>query len=48
MIVQEALGRMEWGVQQATRGFVHPARIANLWPRERFLGLRERRLPAQP
>jgi DNA polymerase (family 10) len=43
------LGRMEWGVQQATRGFVDPARIANLWPRERFLGwLRERRLRAQP
>jgi len=32
------LGRMEWGVLQAMRGFVDPARIANLWPRERFLG----------
>jgi len=38
-------GRMEWGVLQATRGWVEPARIANLWPRERFLGwLRERRM----
>jgi DNA polymerase (family 10) len=43
------LARMEWGVQQATRGFVDPARIANLWPRERFLGwLRERRGRARP
>jgi DNA polymerase (family 10) len=31
-------GRMEWGVLQATRGWVEPSRIANLWPRERFLG----------
>ncbi len=30
--------RMEWGVLQATRGWVDPSRIANLWPRERFLG----------
>ncbi len=30
--------RMEWGVLQATRGWVEPSRIANLWPRERFLG----------
>ena len=30
-------GRMEWGVLQATRGWVEPSRIANLWPRERFL-----------
>lgn len=29
--------RMEWGVAQATRGWVDPERIANLWPRERFL-----------
>ena len=29
--------RMEWGVSQAMRGFVDPARVANLWPRERFL-----------
>jgi histidinol phosphatase-like PHP family hydrolase len=35
--------RMEWGVLQATRGFVEPSRIANLWPRERFLGWVERR-----
>ena len=31
------LARMEWGVQQAMRGFVEPSRIANLWPRDRFL-----------
>ena len=30
--------RMEWGVLQATRGWVEPSRIANLWSRERFLG----------
>jgi DNA polymerase (family X) len=30
--------RMEWGALLATRGFVEPARIANLWPREKFLG----------
>jgi DNA polymerase (family 10) len=36
--------RMEWGVQHATRGFVDPARIATLWPRDRFLEwLRQRR-----
>lgn len=29
--------RVEWGVLQATRGWVDPARIANLWPRARFL-----------
>jgi DNA polymerase (family X) len=32
------LARMEWGVLQATRGWVDPSRIANLWPREKFLG----------
>ncbi len=38
------LARMEWGVLQATRGWVEPSRIANLWPREKFLGwLREGR-----
>lgn len=38
------LSRMEWGVLQATRGWVEPSRIANLWPRDRFLGwLRQRR-----
>jgi DNA polymerase (family 10) len=43
------LERMEWGVQQAMRGLVHPARIANLWPRERFLGwVRQRREKAAP
>lgn len=29
--------RMEWGVLQATRGWVDPARVANLWPRAQFL-----------
>jgi DNA polymerase (family 10) len=38
------LARMEWGALHATRGWVEPSRIANTWPRERFLGwLRERR-----
>lgn len=32
------LARMEWGVLQATRGWVEPSRIANLWPRDKFLG----------
>ena len=32
------LARMEWGVLQATRGWVELSRVANLWPRERFLG----------
>jgi len=32
------LARMEWGVRHATRGWVDPSRIANFWPRERFLG----------
>ena len=36
--------RMEWGVLQATRGWVDPARVANLWPRAKFLDwLRARR-----
>jgi DNA polymerase (family 10) len=36
--------RMEWGVLQATRGWVEPGRIANLWPRDKFLEwLRSRR-----
>jgi DNA polymerase (family 10) len=29
--------RMEWGVLHATRGWVDPGRVANLWPRARFL-----------
>ena len=29
--------RMEWGVLHATRGWVDPDRVANLWPRARFL-----------
>ncbi len=38
------LERMEGGTLHATRGWVDPARIANTWPRERFLEwLRERR-----
>ena len=35
--------RMEWGALQATRGFVDPARVANLWPREKFLSWVEAR-----
>jgi DNA polymerase (family 10) len=31
------LTRMEWGVLQASRGFVDPARIANTWPKKKFL-----------
>ena len=31
------LARMEWGALQATRGWVDVSRIANTWPRERFL-----------
>jgi DNA polymerase (family X) len=31
------LERMEGGAAQATRGWVQPSRIANTWPRERFL-----------
>ncbi len=34
---EREFARMEWGVLQATRGWVDPSRIANLWPRERFL-----------
>jgi DNA polymerase (family 10) len=37
------LARMEFGALHATRGWVDPARIANLWPRERFLSWRRRR-----
>jgi DNA polymerase (family 10) len=36
------LARMEWGVQHATRGWTDPGRIANLWPRARFLEWREK------
>jgi len=32
------LDRMQWGALLATRGWVDPARVANLWPREKFLG----------
>jgi DNA polymerase (family 10) len=31
------VARMEWGVAHAIRGWVDPARVANLWPRKRFL-----------
>ncbi len=31
------LARMDWAPLQAARGWVEPARIANAWPRERFL-----------
>jgi DNA polymerase (family 10) len=37
------LARMEWGVLHATRGWVPPAKIANTWPKEKFLDWRERR-----
>ena len=37
------LARMEWGVLQATRGFVDPARVANSWPRKKFLDWVEKR-----
>jgi histidinol phosphatase-like PHP family hydrolase len=30
--------RMEWGALLATRGWVDPTRIANLWPRDKFMG----------
>ena len=46
---EREFARMEWGVLQATRGWVEPSRIANLWPRERFLKwVRQRRSRAQP
>jgi len=31
------LGNVAWGVSHARRGWVEPARVANTWPRERFL-----------
>ena len=37
------LARMEWVVLQAARGWVDPARIANTWPRKRFLAWVEER-----
>jgi DNA polymerase (family 10) len=37
------LERMEWGALQASRGWVDPSRIANTWPRERFLAWMRRR-----
>jgi DNA polymerase (family 10) len=39
------LARMDWAPLHAARGWVEPARIANTWPRERFLEwLREGRV----
>lgn len=32
------LGNTAWGVRHALRGWVAPGRVANTWPRERFLG----------
>ena len=37
------LARMEWGVLHATRGWVDPSRIANTWPKEKFLEWVEKR-----
>jgi len=38
------LARMEFGTLQAIRGWVEPSRVANTWPREKFLEwLRRRR-----
>ncbi len=37
------LARMEWGALHATRGWVEPSRIANRWPREKFLEWRRER-----
>jgi DNA polymerase (family 10) len=31
------LGNTAWGVRHALRGWVEPERVANTWPRERFL-----------
>jgi len=31
------LGNTAWGVRHARRGWVEPGRVANTWPRERFL-----------
>jgi DNA polymerase (family X) len=31
------LGNTTWGVRHARRGWVEPERVANTWPRERFL-----------
>ncbi len=37
------LARAEWGALQATRGWVDPARIANTWPRKKFMKWLEKR-----
>lgn len=33
----DELCRMQWGIQQATRGWVDKEQVVNTWPRERFL-----------
>ncbi len=40
--------RLQWGVQQAQRGWVARDRIANTWPAERFLAWAAARRPARP
>jgi histidinol phosphatase-like PHP family hydrolase len=42
------LARMAWGVLHATRGWVDQSRIANFWPRERFLGWLQRSPELRP
>ncbi len=37
------LGNVTWGVRHARRGWVEPERVANTWPRERFLAWAARR-----
>jgi histidinol phosphatase-like PHP family hydrolase len=33
----DELDRMQWGAQQAQRGWVEPERVANTWSPERFV-----------
>lgn len=40
------LARMEWGALQATRGWVEPSRIANTWPKKKFLNWVQKRRSA--
>lgn len=45
----EELGRMRWGVLQATRGWVEHSRIANTWSRPTFLSWKDqKRRSARP
>ena len=39
------LSRMRWGAQQAQRGWIEPAAIANTWPPDRFLAWAAARRP---